>query len=697
MATLEKIRSKGGVLVAIAVGLALFAFIMMDFMSSGGSMFSGNQTEVANINGTSINIQDFQNKVSEMEEFNKLNQGNSALSEEEVYRLREQTWTQLVNQTLLEEQYEEIGLNVTSDELMDMVTGKNIHPAIQQHPLFANQQTGAFDKQQVVNFLLSKNQDPTAYFYWMVMEEQLMNERLFNKYSALLKKGMYVPQMWKDSEIAARSQKADFDFVVARFTSIPDSAVNVSDSEIKDYYNKNTHLFEQAASRDIEYITFNIEPTEADRQTTSEWITDMLQDFGSAEVDPIQFVNLNSDEPFSGRNQRPAEFSSQIAAFVTNAEVGDVYGPYLEDNSFKASRLVAINNLPDSVRARHLLIRSTSMEETNKLADSLLNLARNGADFADLARRHSEDQGSAINGGDLGWFGEGMMVKPFNDAAFNGKAGDIEKVETQFGVHILHIQQQSNPSPKYQIATLAREITHSSKTYQDIYSKATKFAAMNGTPEKFNQAVEEENLTKRFGRSIGKNDRSVGGLESSRELVRWAYEAKVGELSPVFEFDDRFVFAHLIAANEEGIRSLEVAQSQIERELIADKKAEKLLAQMKEKIESGADLETIAQQMNSTVQSAQNITFASFQVPGAGVEPALVAAAVNTPANQISKPVKGSNGVYVLKVNNIETIEVSPENVTNELNQNLTMKIDYQLVESMRENAEIVDRRAQFY
>lgn len=697
MATLEKIRSKGGVLVAIAVGLALFAFIMMDFMSSGGSMFSGNQMEVANINGTSINIQEFQNKVSEMEEFNKLNQGASTLSEEEAYRLREQTWNQLVNQTLLEEQYEQIGINVTSDELMDMVTGQNIHPAIQQHPLFANQQTGVFDQQQVVNFLLSKNQDPTAYFYWMVMEEQLMNERLYNKYSTLLKKGMYIPEIWKESEIKARSQQADFDFVVARFTSVPDSAVSVSESEIKTYYNNNPHLFEQEASRDIEYITFNIEPTEADRQAASDWIDEMIQDFENPDIDPIQFVNLNSDEPFTGRNQRPAELSSQIAAFVSNAEEGDVYGPYFESESYKATRLVAINNLPDSVRARHILIRADGVEGGDDLADSLLNLARNGADFADLARRYSEDQGSAINGGDLGWFGEGMMVKPFNDAVFQNETGDILKVESQFGIHIVHVQQQSAPTPKYQVATLAREISYSSKTYQDVYSQATKFAALNNSPEKFNEAIEEQNLTKRFGRSIGENDRSVGGLESSRELVRWAYESNVGTLSPVFEFGDRFVVAHLIEANEEGVRPLEAAKPQIERELIADKKAEQLLAQMREKVTAGADLETIAQQMNASVQSAQNITFASSQVPGAGVEPALVAAAVNTPVNQISQPIKGNNGIYVVKVNNLEEIEVASENVVNELNQNLTMKVDYQLVETMRDNAEIVDRRAQFY
>jgi peptidyl-prolyl cis-trans isomerase D len=695
MATLEKIRSKGGILVAIAVGLALFAFIMMDFMSSGGSMFSGNQMEVANINGTSINIQEFQNKVSEMEEFNKLNQGASTLSEEEVYRLREQTWNQLVNQTLLEEQYQQIGINVTSDELMDMVTGQNIHPAIRQHPLFANQQTGVFDQQQVVNFLLSKNQDPTAYFYWMVMEEQLMNERLYNKYSTLLKKGMYIPEIWKESEINARSQQVDFDFVVARFTSIADSAVTVSEDEIKTYYNNNQHLFEQKASRDIEYITFDIEPTEADRQAASDWIDEMIKDFEKPEIDPIQFVNLNSDEPFSGRNQRPAELSSRIADFVTNAQEGDVYGPYFENDSYKATRLVAINNLPDSVKARHILVRPDPIEEG--LADSLLNLARNGADFADLARRHSEDQGSAINGGDLGWFREGMMVKPFNDAAFQNEPGDIVKVESQFGTHILHIQQQGTPTPKYQVATLAREISYSSKTYQDVYSEATKFAALNNSPEKFNQAVEENNLTKRFGRSIGENDRSVGGLESSRELVRWAYESNVGAMSPVFEFGDRFVVAHLIEANEEGVRALDAAKPQIERELIADKKAARLMAQMSEKVSAGTDLATIAQQMDASVQSAQNITFASSQVPGAGVEPALVAAAVYTPVNQISNPVKGNNGIYVVKVNNVEKIEVAAENVVNELNQSLTMKIDYQLVETMKENAEIVDRRAQFY
>ena len=270
MATLEKIRSKGGILVGIFVGLALLAFIMMDFMSSGASIFTGSQMEVANINGTSVNIQDFQNKVSEMEEFNKINTGGSAMSEDEAYRLREQVWNQLISQTLLEEQYEQIGIAVSSDELMDMVTGRNIHPAISQHPLFANQQTGVFDRQAVVSFLQNKSQDPTAYFYWMVMEEQLLNEKLFNKYSTLLKKGLYVPKAWKDSEIAARSKSVDFDYITVRFTSVADSLVSVSETEINAYYKKNRDDFKQNASRNIEYITFDIVPTEADRMAAQD-------------------------------------------------------------------------------------------------------------------------------------------------------------------------------------------------------------------------------------------------------------------------------------------------------------------------------------------------------------------------------------------------------------------------------------------
>lgn len=697
MATLEKIRSKGGVFVAIFIGLALAAFILTDLMSSGPSIFSGNQTEVLNINGKSIGINEFQNKISEMEEFNKLNTGATGLTEEETYSLREQIKEMFISQALLEERYEQLGIAVTSEEVLDMVTGRNIHPSIYQHPLFADPGTGIFDPQRVMSFLQNKNVDPTAYFYWMVMEEQLINEKLFIKYGNLLKKGMYMPTALKNQEIAARSKSVDFDFVGVRLSTVADSLITVSEKEVKDYYNKNKKYFKREATRDIEYITFAIEPTDADRTAALEWVNKLIGDFSSPEVDPIQFVNLNSDIQYIGRNQRLAEFSSQVQDFILSAKVGDVFGPYFEDNAYKASRLVAINNMPDSARARHILIRETTPDATNALADSLMDLIRKGADFADLARRYSQDPGSAINGGDLGWFTEGMMVPEFNDAVFKGKTGDLVKTQTQYGIHIINIQQQGPATPKYNLATLVREIHYSSETYQDVYRQAARFAADNNTPEKFNQAIEEGKLVKRYGRSIRENDNYVGGFTSARELVRWAFETNVGSMSPVFEFDDQFVIANLVNAVEEGYASVNEVSPQITAYLKQQKKAELLAAQIEAKLASGASFETIAADYNTEVETVNGLSFSDIQVPGAGVEPALVSAAVNTPAGQISKPVKGNNGVYVLKVNNVETVEVSEDLLNTEFAQNTLMTVDYQLIRALRNDAEIKDRRARFY
>jgi len=326
-----------------------------------------------------------------------------------------------------------------------------------------------------------------------------------------------------------------------------------------------------------------------------------------------------------------------------------------------------------------------------------MDLIRKGADFADLARRYSQDPGSAINGGDLGWFTEGMMVPEFNDAVFKGKTGDLVKTQTQYGIHIINIQQQGPATPKYNLATLVREIHYSSETYQDVYRQAARFAADNNTPEKFNQAIEEGKLVKRYGRSIRENDNYVGGFTSARELVRWAFETNVGSMSPVFEFDDQFVIANLVNAAEEGYASVNEVSPQITAYLKQQKKAELLAAQIEAKLASGASFETIAADYNTEVETVNGLSFSDIQVPGAGVEPALVSAAVNTPAGQISKPVKGNNGVYVLKVNNVETVEVSEDLLNTEFAQNTLMTVDYQLIRALRNDAEIKDRRARFY
>ena len=697
MATLEKIRSKGGIIVAMVIGLALVAFILTDLLNSGGSIMRGSQMELANINGTSVSILEFQDMVAEMEEFNKLNRGVGSFTEEETNMLRDQTWNQLVNQTLFKEKYELLGIEITSDELMDMVTGNNIHPYIMQHPLFMNQMTGMYDREQALDFLRNRNINPTLAFYWRVLEEQLINEKLYNKYSNLFKKGMYVTNAWAESEVTSQSKSVNFDFVMARYTSVSDSAVTISEAETRTYYNNNKEQFKQEASRDFEYITFDVVPTEADKQLIYDNVMKMKTDFSNPNTDAVQYATLNSDEPYFELNQKATELSMQIEEFATTSAIGEVFGPYLENDAWKLARLVAINNIPDSVKARHILVQEMTPEACHQVADSLMALLRRGTDFAILALGNSKDQGSAINGGDLGWFTEGMMVKPFNDACFTGKKGDLVKVETQYGVHIINIQDQTKPIKKYQVATVERKIIYSTKTYQDVYSKATNFRTQYNDAAKFNEGVTAENLTKRFGRQVRKIDRNVGTLESPRELVRWAFESKAGTLSTVFEFGDQFVIALLTEVAEEGYSPVETVKPRIERELMNNKKAELLIAQFNTAIGEGKDLESIATAMNSTVQNAEDINFASYSVPGAGAEPILVSLAVNSPVNQLSKPAKGSNGVFIVKVTSEEPNEVQSEIIKTQLASNAGMSVDYQLIEALKKNVKIKDNRSNFY
>lgn len=697
MATLERIRSKGGVLVAVLIGLALLAFILTDLLSSGSSIFRRSQMMVAEIEGQSISIQEFQSRVSEMEEYAKLNSGQSSLDAEMINRLRDQAWNQMVNEILLNAKYEAVGISVSPAELMDMVTGPQAHPMIQQ--LFTNPQTGIFDKQQVIRFLKSKQYDPTANFYWNFVEDQLINERLYEKYSTLFQKGLYVTNQWINSEAKARSQSVDFNFVIKRLTSVPDDQVSVTEKEIKAYYNDHKETFKQTASRDIEYITFDVEPTDEDRENTRQTVLDMKKDFSSPEIDPVQFVKFNSDIPFNSNYFKPEALEPEIRDFVTSASEGDVYGPYFENNTYKLTRLVDVAQLPDSVRARHILLRNNPQnpDEAEQLADSLMNLLKNGADFAELARQYSEDPGSAINGGELGWFRQGQMVQPFNDACFFGKKGDIVKVETNFGWHIIHIIDKGRATTKYQLATLGREVTYSSKTYQDVYSQATRFAALNNTVEKFNQAIEEQNLTKKYGRNLQKNDRFVGNLESPRELVKWAFKADIGELSPIFEFGDQFVIAVLSNITEEGYMPLDAVRNRIERQLMNEKKKEILIKQFKEQKASQSSLEEIANALDGELHSATDVTFNTFQVTGAGTEPALIGLALYSPVNEISEPVAGNNGVYMVEVTNKKETEVDTELIKNQLNSSLFQKISYQLLPEIREKAEIIDNRSNFY
>ncbi len=702
MATLEKIRNRAGVLVATVIGLALLAFILGDLFSSGRSLFSSQQYEIANIAGKSIPVQAYQSKVDQLAEIYKMNTKQSALDEQTMDGIREQTWQQMVQENVMGEEYKKTGIGVSSEEVYDLVTGKNPHPIIRQ--MFTNPQTGELNRSAILQFLKTMDQDQTGEqkAFWLYLENEIIRERKMTKFTNLVKQGLYVTSLETKDKYYEDNKKVDFEFLVRRYNVIPDSAVKYSESDLKSYYDAHENDYKQTASRDIDYVAFEIKPSESDYQDAEKYIEDLKKDFINTE-DNEQFVNLNSDVPFNPMHFKKEDLSPLIADSIFDAPVGTVVGPYFEDEAYKLAKLNAIAYLPDSVKARHILLQPVSQNpqaiaQTKALADSLMTLLANGADFAKLAMQYSKD-GSAQQGGDLGWFKEGQMVKEFNDAAFSAEVGKVQQVNTQYGIHLLEVTAKSQPVKKVQLALVQRLVEPSSQTYQDYYSKASKFAGLNNTEEKFENAVKEEGLNKRIANNILENDKQIPGLESPRELIRWVYNADEGDVSSVFELGNKFVIAHVTAVREDGIAPLEQVKNDVELNVIKEKKAEELSSGLAAQVKENKSLEEIAQGYSSDVQQASNISFSSFSVPGAGIEPKVIATATNIQADKISDPVDGNNGVYILKVTSInepaQTDDYTMQRIA--LERANTSRAGYEAFNALKKLADIEDYRSKFY
>jgi len=696
MATLEKIRNRAGVLVAIVIGFALIAFILGDLLNSGGGSFLSNkQFEIAEIAGTSIPYQEYQAKVDYMTEINQLLTGRSSTDDVARERLMESTWQQMIQEYVLSDEYKELGIAVSAEELKDMIDGINPHPIIQQ--VFADPQTGQVNKAQITNFIKNLDQDPSgnARKWWMYIENEIVRETSFRKYNNLIAKGLYVTENQAGNSNIEKGRKVNVEYIVKRYTTISDSLVSYTNGDIQKYYNENKNDFKQEKSRDIAYVTFDVKPSESDFKDAEKWINDTKNEFAGVS-DAIQYLNVNSDEQYVAKNYKASEVEERLQDFVKTSKVGDIYGPYFEDNKYKVTKLHKIVNVPDSVKVRHILIQPEAQtqqayDNAKSLADSLEGIV-NKSNFTRLALQYSKDQATAGNGGEIGWIPD-AGASPFNDACFNGKKGEIVLVETQYGFHIINIQNKAKEVKKYQLATVVRNVVPSSNTYQQYYAEASKFAGLNPSYEEFNNAVQEQKLSKRYANKLNENQKKIAGLESPRTVVKWAFEADVNKVSDVFDLGESYVVAVLIASRDEGIAPLESVKNEIALNVRKQKKAEIIRNEF-----SGADFDGIAQKSNLKVEEANNITFNSYAFAGAGIEPKIVAVAANGEANKVYGPIEGNNGVFMIRIS--EVAEEAGKDLTlakSQLKNNFKTREQYEAFEALREIAEIKDSRAKFY
>ena len=531
MSVLQLLREQGAIFVTIVIGLSLFLFVVSDFFGNGRGqrLKQRKYFEIGEIGGESVSFQDYDLKLQNLAEIYKLS-GRTNMDEATTESMREQTWQQMVRERILESQYKKLGIGVSTEEVDEMVLGNTPHQIVQQ--LFTDQQTGTFNKSFLVNFLKQTELDETAKRYWLFFENEIVNDRMNSKYNNLVAKGLYVTskQAEYDKNLAVNS--VDFSYILKNYAAIADSSVTISDSEIEAYYSKHKDSYKRTALRDIEYVTFDIVPSADDIKQTEDWINKTKEEFATA-ADPVQFINMTADSRHVGFFTTLDGVPENLQEFVKKEDLNSVFGPYNEVGSYKLAKLLAVADRPDSVHVRHILLspsQTRSLDNVKQLADSLIGMIKTGAPFEVMAMTNSDDQGSAQIGGDLGWFTEGRMVVPFNNACFSGKKGEIKTVETTFGIHIIEILDQSKYSRKYSIGYVDRNVIPGSLTTQNIYSEASQFAGTNNTYEKFNNAVAERKLTKRVANDIAPQQKTLPDLENPRSLIISLFQADLNKI-----------------------------------------------------------------------------------------------------------------------------------------------------------------------
>ncbi|MBN2862570.1 MAG: SurA N-terminal domain-containing protein, partial [Bacteroidales bacterium] len=547
MSAIQFLRERAGVFVAVIIGLSLLLFVVSDFFGGGTGQRKQAKKyyEIGQIAGEYVSYQDFEQRVQNLVEIYRLS-GNTSLDESTYESIREQVWQQMVREKIQDEQFNNLGIGVSTEEVDELVLGDNPHPIVLQ--LFTDQNTGTFNKSFLVNFLKQIELDETAKRYWLFFEDEIVNDRMNTKYNNLVSKGLYVTSRQAEFDDILNNAMVDFSYIMKNYASVPDSAVKISDSDIQAYYSKHKYSYERSALRDIEYVTFDIVPSENDIRQTEEWITRTIEEFASAD-DPAQFINLTADTRHTGFYVPLSNVPENLKEFVKKEDKSSVFGPYEEEGSFKVARLIDAADRPDSVHARHILLSAgqiRTLENARNMADSLITLLKSGVSFDVLAMANSDDNGSAQVGGDLGWFPEGMMVVPFNNACFTARKGEYVTAETTYGVHIIEVLDKSKNTRKYNIGVVDRKIIASSATNQKIYSEASQFAGNNSTYEKFNSAIASLKLNKRIANDVSPSQKTLPGLDNPRSLIMSLFSASEGNIildqnqQAVFEVGDKY-------------------------------------------------------------------------------------------------------------------------------------------------------------
>ncbi|HTH83617.1 MAG TPA: peptidylprolyl isomerase [Mucilaginibacter sp.] len=698
MAIMGYLRDRMGKIVAIVIGLSLFAFIATEAVKSGGSFFRDDNNELGMVGDEKIALDVFNQNVEQSSAQFKQQSGQSSLTPQITSYIQDNVWNQLVTKAIIEKEVDKLGLIVSPDETQSMTTGNNPSPQVVQ--AFTDPQTGKFDRANVINVInniRSMKDDNPQKIQWEQFVTKLIEAKLGEKYMTMITNGLYVNALDAKDAYESKNKLVNFKYTTLDYASIPDSKVTLTDADYSSYYDEHKNEFKnQQETRSINYVTFNAAPSKEDSTVIKDQIGKLVPDFKASTNDSL-FVQINSETKTPIVYQHKGQLDPKLDTVMFNASAGFVYGPYLSNGSYKLAKLVDARVGPDSVKAKHILISPTAgIAKALVTADSIKKLIESGKKtFADLAQTYSVDKGSAVKGGELGTFGRGAMVPAFEDAVFNGKKGDIKIVTTQFGVHIIQIEDQKGSSKVVKVAVVDKPLTASSKTQSAAYSKAQAFLiALN--KDNFEQEVKKAGLKLQTGNDIAGVAGGVGTLTDARDMIRWAFKSAKGTVSDqVFTSGDQYVVAQVAEIKPKGILSLELVKKQIKPAVMIQVKGKMLSDKFAAAISGSSSIEQVAQKAGGKVVPVQNIVFANPIIPGSSAEYKVVGAVFGSQPNKISKPIAGQQGVFVFTVNSF----INPAPLANAVREREQIQQAYLqrsqgLFEALKDKDNVKDNRA---
>jgi len=698
MGLMTFLRNRAGYILIGAIGFAIVAFLLGDAIKVGKPFWADSQRVVGSVDGEDISIEDFGKKVEQSEAQFKQQYGSSANPQMQAMAV-DNVWQGEVASILLNKEYSRLGLSVSSDELFDLYQGKKPSPLIVQY--FGNPQTGEVDRNAVIGSLKQAEKAPELKAQWALLETEVEKQALQQKYANLIKSSVYVTSLEANDEYLNRNKLANFDYVSLDYATIADASVKLSESDYSDYYNANKKRFDNPAeTRSFDYVSFNIAPTAADSAIVRSQIEKLAADFKVAKSDSL-FAAINSDVKVPYTYMTKGKLDPAVDSVVFALPAGSYYGPVFSGNSYKLAKVIDSRFSPDSVKASHILLDPAKLggvDKAVKMADSLKGVVQNGGNFAALAALYSVD-GSKDKGGELGTFARGQMVPAFEDAAFNGKAGDLKVVTSQFGVHLIKIEKQIGSSKVVKLAYVEKNLLPSSKTKEAAYKKATAF--LNDVKgNDFTALAKKNGYTVALADKITASQGYAPGLDNPRPLIKDAYAADKGDvLSQVYQMDNAYVVARLTDIKPKGLLPLESVKKEIEPMVRNAVKAKMLTEKLAAAVQGASSIAQVAQKVGKPVSPVQNIVFANPIVPGAAQENKLVGTVFGSAVGKLSAPVDGERGVYVFTVTGFS----NPAPLANTFKQKEGMAAGIaqralgQAFQTLQDKSKIKDNRVKFY